>query len=113
MNTGILSSFTNVLGHERVSVHVDSDDELLHSVQKQWQVIEAESESDVSSRHHYLACASVSSADSLLSLLSENLEGENYGILLHSVNRDSSCYTFQGTVKEAVTISRAGSRFLK
>jgi hypothetical protein len=92
---------------------VESDEELLHSVQKQWQVIEAATEADAKSTHQYLACSSVSSAGSLLSLLSEHLDEANYGILLHSVGRDSSCYTFQGTVKEALAISKAGARFLR
>ena len=96
-----------------MTAHAASDEELLHSVQKQWQIIEAESEADAKSRHHYLACASVSSADSLLSVLSEHLDEANYSILLHSVNRDSSCYSFQGTVKEAVAISKSGMGFLR
>jgi hypothetical protein len=111
--TGILSSFKNVLGHERVTAHAESDEELLHSVQKQWQVIEAATEADADARHQYLVGTSMSSASSLLSLLSEHLDEANYGILLHSVSKDSSCYTFQGTVKEALAISKAGSRFVR
>ena len=110
---GILSRFKNVFGHERMSVHAESDEEMLHSVQHQWELIESSSKADASSRHQFIACASVSSADSLQSLLSKHLGGSSYRVLLHSVARDSSCYSFRATLKESSSISGSGQRFLR
>jgi hypothetical protein len=93
--------------------HADSDAELLHSVQKQWQIIETDSAADAKSRHHYLACSSVSGAGPLLSLLSEHLDAANYHILLHSVNMNTTCYTLQGTLKEVSAISVSNKRVLR
>ena len=112
-SAGILSSFKKAFGHERVDAHVDSDDELLHAVRRQWEVIEADSDADASSRHQYMACSSVSSAPSMLSVLSKHLDESNYHILLQSVTMDSTCYSVAGTLGEVAAISRDGARALR
>ena len=111
--SGILSSFKNAYGVERVSSHADSDAELLHAVQKQWQIVESDAAADAKSTHHYLACSSVSSAESLLSLLSAHVDRSSYHILLHSVQMDSTCYNFEGTLKDVSTISLSGKGVLR
>jgi hypothetical protein len=111
--TGILSSFKSAFGHERVAAHAESDTELLHSVQQQWQIIEADALADDKSRHHYVACSPISSAESLSSLMSEHMDAANYHILVHSVNIDAACYTMQGTLKEVSSISAGGKGVLR
>lgn len=110
---GVLSSFKKAFGHERVDAHADSDDELLYAVRRQWELIQADSDVDSSSRHQYMVCSSVSSAPSMLSVLSKHLDESNYHILLQSVNMDSTCYSVAGTLREVSLISRDGARTLR
>ena len=113
LSAGILSSFKNAYGLERVSSHADSDAEMLHAVQKQWQIIEADASADAKATHHYLACSSVSGAEALWSLLSTQLERSSYQILLHSVSMDSTCYNFEGTLKDVSAIALDGKGVLR
>lgn len=102
-----------MLGHERVMLHVASDDELLYSVQKQWEIIEAESKAASDLMHLYLTCSAISDADMLSSLLAAHLDNRSYRALLHSVNLDSTCYSVQCSLPDIAAIIKAGKLILE
>lgn len=111
--SGVLSNFKNALSQERVDAHVNSEDELLHAVQKQWAIVEEDSETSTTARHQYLLCSPVSQATAINELLAAQLADGNYRVLMHSVNLDSSCHTVYGTLAEISAISKAGKRKIR
>jgi hypothetical protein len=95
-----------------VIAHAENDDELWHAVQMQWEIIEEDDRKDVHAKHHYLACSAIPSADTLLSILAARFAASDFRIMLQSVNMDSSCYSFRGTLRDVAAVSISGKRIL-
>ena len=93
------------MGEPRIHAHTATNDELIAATQRQWEIIESESREDPSRAHHYLACATASSATDLRDFLLEYVKNNKFHPIHHSIYADTTCYLLHCTLAEVVSMA--------
>jgi hypothetical protein len=101
------------IGHERVLSHVDSEEELMHAVMRQWEIVAEDDKRDPTTTHHYIGCVNLDAADKFLATISATVSDSAYYPIVQNVKLASTCYLMLCTLKDAVKVSKSSKSFIK